>query len=168
MSVGLRYSATRANSPPGSCGCFLLQGAALDAAVPIRRNWQAVVEFAGNHAGSVPQTTRALSTLTLLAGPRFAPDTHTRHQVFAQALFGAVRGFDADFRRGNDAADTATGFAYALGVAYELHLSRTLALRVAQVDFVQTNLPNGADGRQRNLRFGAGLTFHVPVGVARR
>ena len=166
--VGLRYAATRANSPPGSCGCFLLQGGALDAALPLRGGLSATVEAAGTHANIVPQTTRQLSTITLLAGPRYTLRLGERQRIFAQGIFGAVRGFDADFRRGTDATDTATAFAYAIGGAYEFRLTRTIDLRPAQLDLLQTNLPNGAGNRQRNLRFGAGISFRVPLGIARR
>ncbi len=168
VRVGLRYAATRANSPPGSCGCFLLQGAAVDATLAVHGGLAVAVEAAGNHASFVPGTSRQLSTITLLAGPRYIASLGAHHNFFAQALFGAVRGFDADFRRGTDAADTATAFAYAIGGAYELRLTRTIAVRPVQLDLIQTNLPNGADNRQRNLRFGAGISFRVPLGIARR
>ena len=166
--VGLRYAGTRANSPPGSCGCFLLQGGAIDAALPFRAGLAGVLEAAGNHASYVPGTTRELSTVTLLAGPRYTVRLGQRQSIFAQAIFGAVRGFDADFRRGSDATDTATAFAYAVGGAYEVRLTRTIDLRPVQLDLIQTDLPNGADNRQRNLRFGAGISFRVPLGIARR
>jgi hypothetical protein len=166
--VGLRYSATRASSPPGSCGCFLLQGAAVDAALPLRSGLSAVLEVAGDHASSVPGTSRQLSTITLLAGPRYTRRFAQRQSVFAQGIFGAVRGFDADFRRGNDATDTATAFAYAVGGAYQFRITRAVELRPIQLDLLQTNLPNGADNRQRNLRFGAGVAFSIPLGIARR
>ncbi len=168
LHVSLRYAATRANSPPGSCGCFLLQGGALDAALPLHGGFSAVIEAAGDHANYVPQTTRELSTVTLLAGPRYTLRLGARQSVFAQGLFGAVRGFDADFRRGTDAIDTATAFAYAIGGAYEFRLSRNIDLRPVQLDLMQSNLPNGADNRQRSLRFGAGVSFRIPLGIARR
>ena len=166
--IGIRYSATRAHSPPGSCGCFLLQGAALDAALPLVSRFSAAIEIAGDHAGVVPSTTRPLSTLTLLAGPRYAFPLGRRQAFFAQGLFGAVRGFDAEFRRGDDAINTATAFAYAVGGAYELRIHQAIALRPVQVDLLQTNLPNGVDNRQRDLRFGAGISFLVPLGSSRR
>ena len=166
--IGLRYAATRASSPPGSCGCFLLQGASMDAALPFRAGVSGVVELSGNHANIVPGTSRQLSTISLLAGPRYRLRLGPRQALFAQGLFGAVRGFDADFRRGTNETDTATGFAYALGGAYEFRLTRTVNLRPIQIELIQTNLPNGADNRQRNVRFGAGVSFRVPLGIARR
>ena len=169
--VALHYTATRGNSPPGSCGCFYLQGAALEAALPLSRSFSATLEVAGNHAGLVPSTARALSTITLMAGVRYTRTFGLRSEPFVQGLAGAVRGFDAAFPQSsgtNDTADTATGLALALGGGYAFRLTRAVTLLPVQVDFVQTNLPNGVDGRQRNLRFSTGVRFHVGFGLSRR
>ena len=56
----------------------------------------------------------------------------------------------------------------ALGGFAEVQVSRAFNLRVAQIDYVQTNLPNGVDNRQRNIRVGAGITFRVPLPSSRR
>ena len=169
VPVAFRWTATEANSPPGSCGCFRLYGGAADVAVQLRAGISAVVEVAGNHVGLVPATNRGLSTITLLAGPRYTAGLGHGQRLFVQGLFGAVRGFDAEFRRGSDAIDTATAFGSALGAAYEVPLTQRFSLRAVQVEYVQTNLPNGSDNRQRNVRFGAGVVvrFSNP-GLARR
>ncbi len=168
LPLGLRISATEANSPPGSCGCFILLGGGMDIDLPLHRSLTADVEVAGQHTGSVPGTSRGLSTLTLLAGPRYRLALARRHSVFAQALFGAARGFDAEFRRGSNAVDTATALAFAAGGGYEFSLTRLLTVRAVQLDYVHTNLPNGSDNRQQNVRFGAGIVLNLSVGGLRR
>ncbi len=168
VPVSLRFSATEANSPPGSCGCFFLLGGAADIALPLHRSFTVDVELAGQHTGSVPGTVRGLSTLTLLAGPRYRVRLPRLQSVFAQALFGAARGFDADFRRGGNAVDTATAFGYAVGGGYEIPIAANLTLRPVQLDYEQTNLPNGSDNRQRNIRVGAGFVVQLPSLGARR
>ena len=130
-------------------------------ALPIRSGFQAALEVAGDHVGLVPATNRGLSTITLLAGPRYTVPLPHGQRIFAQGLFGAVRGFDAQFRRGSNSADTATAFAYALGGAYELPVTSALRIRAAQVEYLQTNLPNGDDNQQRNIRFGAGVVLRI-------
>lgn len=168
VPVALQFSATEANSPPGSCGCFFLLGGAADIALPLHRAFSVDVEVSGQHAGSVPGTLRGLSTITLLAGPRYRMRLPRLQSVFAQALFGAARGFDAEFRRGDNAVDTATAFGYAVGGGYELPLTSALTLRPVQLDYAQTNLPNGSDNRQRNIRVGAGVVFQLgSLGVRR-
>lgn len=167
LAVNVRFSATRAQTVPGTC-CFYLAGGAADAALSVLPHVAAVVEAAGQTASRVAGTSRGLSTITFLAGPRYTQPVGPRFSVAGQALFGAVRGFDADFSTAAGTADTATAFGLALGGYAEYRLSSSLHVRVAQFDYVQTNLPNGADNRQRNIRVGAGITFTVPLPQSRR
>lgn len=167
LPVNIRFAATKANAPPGSCGCFFLVGGAADAAFAVLPHISLAAEVGGNTVDRVAGTPRGLSTLTLLAGPRYTLPFR-RVSVSAQALFGAARGFDADFTNGTRRADTATAFGMALGGFAEYQLSRAWSVRLAQVDYVQTNLPNGFDNRQRNIRLGAGVTFRVPLPLSRR
>jgi hypothetical protein len=166
IPIALRFVAAAATAPPGSCGCFWLRGGALDVAIPLLPHLSAQVELAGLTVNRVPASTRGLSELTLLAGPRYTvPLRHA--SVSAHALFGAVRGFDADFVSGANRVDTSTSFAMTLGGALELPLNRRLSVRIAEVDWLQTNLPNGTGDRQRNIRVGAGVVFHVPLPASR-
>lgn len=167
LPIGIRFAATEANAPPGTCGCFFLVGGAADAAFRVLPRVSVALEVGGNTVSHVAGTTRGLSTITLLAGPRYTLPLR-RFAVSGQALFGAARGFDADFSNGTRTADTATSFGMALGGFAEFGVTRSINLRVAQIDFVQTNLPNGLDNRQRNIRVGAGITFRVPLLSNRR
>jgi hypothetical protein len=161
IPVSVRFVATRAHDTAGTTSFFLIGGAA-DAAVRILPGFSAVAEVAGTTVARVPGTSRGLSTITLLAGPRFTQPL--RHfSVSAQALFGAVRGFDADFTTGTNRADTSTAFGFAAGGFVEVPLTYTLSLRAVQVDYLQTQLPNGADNRQGDVRVGAGVVFHVSL-----
>ncbi|MEZ2345926.1 hypothetical protein [Terriglobus sp. RCC_193] len=161
LQVGLRYSATAANAPPGSCGCFILQGGAIEASIPVLPHLRAVVEVGGGTVNRVPASTRGLSEITLLAGPRYTMPIH-RIRLNAQALVGAVRGFDSDFiLTTNTHTDTSTNLAMAFGGSIDLPMSHAILLRPVQVDYLQTNLPNGVDNRQRNIRFGAGIIFRI-------
>jgi len=161
LEVGIRYAATVTNAPPGECGCFVLQGAGMDASYPLASHLRAVVDVAGTTIGRVPETSHGLSEITLLAGPRYVfPMRH--FNLNAQALFGAVRGFGSDFILTSTVhTDTSTNFAMTLGGSLDLPLTRTVLLRPIQFDYLQTNLPNGVDNRQRNIRFGAGVIFRV-------
>jgi hypothetical protein len=168
LEVNLRYSTTAANAPPGSCGCFFLQGAAIDASVPVLTRLRAVVEIGGSTISHVPASTRGLSEITLLAGPRYSLPTH-RMRLNAQALFGAVRGFDSDFIVAtNTHTDTSTNFAMAIGGSVETPITQSTLLRPIQIDYLQTSLPNGIDNRQQNIRIGAGLTFRIHLPESRR
>jgi outer membrane immunogenic protein len=159
--VSIRFVATQAHETPGNASFFLTGGAA-DAAMPILPRLSAAVEVAGTTTARVPSTLRGLSTITLLAGPRFTqPMRHI--SLSAEALFGAVRGFDADFTNGTNHADNSTTFAFAAGGFVDVPLTHLLALRAVQIDYLQNQLPNGADNRQGDLRVGAGLVFHIAL-----
>ena len=161
IPVSVRFVATQAHETPGNASFFLTGGAA-DAAVPILPRLSVAVEVAGATIAQVPGTSRGLSTITLLAGPRFTQPM--RHVSFsAQALFGVVRGFDADFTSGTHHADTSTAFAFAAGGFLNVPLTHSLALRAVQIDYLQTRLPNGADQQQGNLRLGAGVVFYITL-----
>jgi hypothetical protein len=69
LSVG--YSAMISNSPPGECGCFLLNGASGEALFHVWKNVAAVVQLTGDHTGNVPQSQQDLSLVTYMAGPRY-------------------------------------------------------------------------------------------------
>ncbi len=161
VPVGVRFVATEAHDTSGK-NSFLLTGGAADAAAPISPHLSAVVEVAGTTTSRVPGTSRGLSTITLLAGPRFTQPT--RHvSLSAQAIVGAARGFDADFTSGTNRADTSTAYAFAVGGFVDVPLTRTVDLRAVQVDYLQTRLPNGADNRQGDIRLGAGLVFRISL-----
>ena len=161
LTVGVGYMGIRANSPPGSCGCFLLHGGFADAGLGLGRGFDGVVQVAGSHSGMVPGTSRGLSTITLMAGPRYTHGIGRWLYVEEHALFGAVRGFDAEFRRGENAADTATAPSMALGGSLLLPLGRRLSVRVAQAEYLSTWLPNEGNNHQNNVRFGAGIVLRI-------
>jgi hypothetical protein len=167
IPVGVRFVATEANSPPGSCGCFWLMGAGIDAAIPLRHRFSIAVDLAGDTTKQVPATTRGLSLITLLAGPRYTLPLGRRVTVQAQGLFGVARGFDADFIVGSVHTDTANVFGMALGAAVEVPLKHSVTLRPLQAEYLQTNLPNGADNRQKNLRLGAGVVLRIRLPKSR-
>jgi hypothetical protein len=160
LEVGIGYLGTVSNAPPGTCGCFVLDGGFADVALPITHRWSADVELAGGHAGTVADTTRGLSVVTLLAGPRWEAPMGSRWSVYGEVLFGAARGFDAVFEGTSAFNDTATAFAFEAAGGVDLRLSKKMSVRVLRLDYFQSALPNGADDRQRNLRFGSGVVFH--------
>lgn len=166
IPISIRFAALQASSPPGSCGCFWLKGAAIDAAIPLLPHVSAAIEVAGVTTDRVPATSRGLSTITLLAGPRYTLPLH-RVSVFTQFLAGAVRGFDADFQTGTTHADTSTAFAFALAGALDVPVTPRFAVRAAQVEYLQSNLPNGVDNRQRNVRLGAGIVYRLTLPPSR-
>jgi hypothetical protein len=50
--LAVNYSYTRANAAPGNCGCFNLNGGSTEIAIRAFRNFSAVFDLTGTHAGT--------------------------------------------------------------------------------------------------------------------
>lgn len=173
-SVNLRYNEQISNGPAGSCGCFGLEGFAADA------GWKFNALGFGKHAGlglaadlSVVHTGNegnapyGLTLITLTAGPRFHLPGTRKLRPFAQVLFGFAHGSDSAFPQGNALNDSANSFALDAGGAADYDVSKRLSVRVLQLDYLRTGLPNGNTNWQNNLRIGVGLTLRLQDPVRR-
>ena len=96
---------------------------------------------------------------TFTAGPRFKlPGNRVRS--FAQALFGLAHGSGSKFPNGNSVESSANSFAVDLGAGADYFLNKRISVRILQLDYLRTALPNNTTNWQNNLRIGAGLTLH--------
>jgi len=163
-SVGLRFSEQISNSLQSSSG-FAMQGAAADA------NWKLplsgvfhlglAADAAVENTGNVNSAGYGLTLTTFTAGPRLTlPGKKT--QPFAQALFGLAHGSGSNFPSGNQLVNSANSFALDAGVGVDHSLTKQLSLRLLQVDYLRTALPNNSNQFQSNLRISAGLTLRLP------
>jgi len=166
-AIDLRYNQQISNGPAGACGCFALEGFAADAA------WRFDALRLGRHIGlgiaadlSVAHTGNegsapyGLTLTTLAAGPRFHLPGH-RIKPFAQALFGFAHGSGSAFPQGNGFIDSANSFALDIGGGADYAVHPRLSVRLLQLDYLRTGLPNGSTNWQNNLRIGVGLTLHL-------
>jgi outer membrane immunogenic protein len=121
LSVG--YSAMISNSPPGECGCFLLNGSS-EALFHVWKNLAVVVQLTGHHTGNVPQSQQGLGLVTYMAGPRYSFLMRGRVNVYGRFLAGGIHGFDAYFP-GDDAQPncSANSLALSTGGGVEIGLS---------------------------------------------
>jgi opacity protein-like surface antigen len=166
-TVDFRYSEQVSNASAGTCGCFALQGAAGDLYWNIR-------QFAGNHGmglglaadigvehtGNENDAGYGLTLTTFTAGPRFVLSHARKLQPFAQALFGLAHGSGSQFPQGDSLESSANSFALDLGAGADYSLNKRISVRILQLDYLRTALPNNSNDWQNNLRVGAGLTLH--------
>lgn len=128
-----------------------LHGWGFSAAYNLGPQWGLVSEFSGHYGnGSLPGTTTTidLKKHTFLFGPRFSARTD-HGTAFAHVLLGGanskVSGIDAG-----------TGFALAVGGGFDANISKSVAIRVVQVDY----LPDHSFGSwTHNFRAQAGIVF---------
>lgn len=163
-SINLRYSAQVSNASAGDCGCFSLQGGAADAYwrfSPGIGGWDEIgiaVDIGSEHTSSVNGAPYGLTLTTVTAGPRVRWPL-ARFSPFAQALIGFAHGSGSAFPSGNTLVPSANSFALDLGGGADLSLDRRFSVRLPQVDYLRTALPNNTSNWQNNLRVAAGITI---------
>ncbi len=159
LEVALVYSTDRTNGVVGGRGCFWMQGGKSEASAYFGRGLSVVAELGSEHANSINSAHEGLGLVTFLFGPRYSLRSFGRFTPFAQTLMGGVHGFDALFPNAGGSAVSPVSPAFALGGGLNGKISRRLGFRFAQIDYLQTRLPNGTNGQQNHLRISAGVVF---------
>jgi len=164
-TVNFRFSEQISNAPPGSCNCFEMEGAAADVSWNLNRlggghgaSLALAADVGVEHTGGANGSAYGLTLTTLTGGPRLIMPGH-KLRIFGQALFGFAHG-SGEFPDKNALVGSANSFALDLGGGADYALSRRFSLRLPQLDYVRTGLPNTSTNYQNNLRIGVGLTMH--------
>lgn len=160
--LSITYSALRSNVPVGECGCFWMRGGSAEFAVPVWRNFSAVIEVSGqrtNHLPGIPGL--GLSLASAMGGVRYTLPFHHRYEPFAQGLFGQVHGFDSYFP-GTAPSGAASSFAMAAGLGLDIPVRKHLLLRLVQAEYHYMQLPNNAvdpANQQHDIRLSGGIVL---------
>jgi peptidoglycan-associated lipoprotein len=121
-----------------------------------QKNLGLTADFTGIYkSGSAAGITGNAHDHLFMFGPTYRiPAKHAT--IFAHALFGESHwSGTGDFLFGSSSAtDNAFAMAFGGGVDYNIH--KHIAVRVAQLDFVQTY---HADTNQNNFRYSGGIVF---------
>jgi len=167
--IALTYNLERAKIASSSCGCFWLNGAAAEVAVPFYRGFSATGSFGGAHASNITPGVD-LSKFTYVFGPRYTYDIshysgiatrgYSTH-LFGEALFGGTHAFSSSFPSPGGLVTSANSFAMQLGGGLDVALSRGFDVRALQVDYIRTSLPNNASNTQNDLRIAFGITYRA-------
>lgn len=160
IALSVNYTAMIGNAPPGTCGCFLLNGGSSEELFHLWKNVAAVAQITGSRTDSVPQSQQGLSLITYMAGPRYSFMLARRLTIYGQVVVGGVHGFDSYFPR-NDAQSTgaANSLAFAPGGGVEIGVRGWLSVRAVEAEFLVTHLPNDLNDYQHNLRMSSGIVF---------
>jgi len=164
--IAIDYSYMRANSTPGQCGCFNLNGGSAEVAIQVYRNFSAVADITGDRAGTTSVSGQSLSLLSYTGGPRFSyslrRSQRTHITPFVQALVGAVHGFDAPFPNGSGTVtNSANALALLLGGGIDVAVSHRFSIRAVQVDYGLYRLSNNANNSENLLRVSTGVVFRI-------
>lgn len=165
LDLGVTYAASHANFVPGST--FWSQGGGLEVVGHVPYGLAVVADFAGLHtAGS--SSTVPINLFTDTFGPRYTRLVvrRSKHPLFlyGQGLIGEAHGFKGTYPGPNGTTSNALSFALQLGGGADLALSPHLTLRVAQLSWLRTQLPNNGSNVENEMRVGAGIVFHTGGG----
>lgn len=160
LDLGFLYSTERAKLTTGDN--FWLQGGSGEVAFPVYRSLGVAMNLTGAHADNLGTDKVSFSKVAFTAGPRYTLGLH-RYRIFAEALFGGVHGFDAVFPSASGAQKSANAFALQAGGGVDVDWKKHLAIRLIEVDYVRTSLPNGSDNVQNSLKLATGVVWRIPV-----
>jgi len=174
--VGVTFAAERAYVAPGSCNCFWLKGGGADMSVTFWKGLGIAAALTGDHASNA-QPGVDVNKIAYLSGPRYtytvwanATGAHAKHSfhIFGEGLFGGVHAFNSAFPSVSGLKASANSFALQAGGGINLPLSRGIGVRLLELHYVRTALPNNFSDVQNDFRVGAGVTYHLTWPTWRR
>ena len=104
-----------------------------------------------------------LTQFSVMGGARYtfhlAPKNPHAVDLYGQFLGGGVFASNSLFPGLSGTTTSAKSSAIQLGGGVNLRLTRRIALRLVEADFVSTHLPNSTNSRQYDVRFSDGVVF---------
>ncbi len=157
IDLGVNYVADISNAHPGTCGCFAMQGGGVNAGLKLAYRLSAVVDLSVVNTSTVSGANYGLGLITAMAGAQYRVPIG-RYTPYGQVLLGAAHGFNSVFP--GNSSGTANSFAFELGAGSEIKLNRRFSVRLAEVDYLHTSLPNNTNNWQNHLKIAAGVIYH--------
>jgi len=168
--LAVTYTAERAKVASTDCGCFWLQGGSVNGAVALFRGLSVAANLTGEHASGIGAGVD-LSKIAFMAGPRYTLQIQRRNgrwpgpkhaiSIFGEALFGIAHGFDSVFPTASGIESSANSFSLQVGGGLNIAIAKGFGLRLPEIDYVRTSLPNNAGNTQNDLRLAIGISYHL-------
>ncbi len=159
MQFAVQYQATHANAPPGSCGCFWLQGGGGQFTFTFHPRLGATIDITHSSASALNGTDENLRLTNFTAGPRYSLWRTGHWTPYGQALVGISHVSSNYVLYGSGR----NYFAGQLGLGLNYHLKPHFSLIPVEVDYIYSQAPNNVNSRQNNIRLGAGLVYRLGV-----
>jgi len=159
FELGGQYQMLRVNSS-SRIPAFTANGGTGSLQVNFFDQVAGVLEVGVQHNGSIGGLQLNNEWLTYLVGPRISLRNRGKKVIPAlEVLLGGatVFGSGTDRITSNHFSSNTTGFALATGGTLDIRLTRMIALRPIQLDWLLTRINNSTN--QHNLRYGAGFVF---------
>jgi peptidoglycan-associated lipoprotein len=157
--LAVTYTTERSNVVPGG-GQFWLQGGSIDGALTFVHGFGLALNTTGDFNSRIAPGV-GLVDLSAMAGPRYTRrlGIGAKHEtwVFGEALAGVVRAEGSAFPKTTGFDTRASSFTYQAGGGVDIAISKRLAIRAIEADYVVSQLPNNANNRQTHLRLAFGI-----------
>ena len=164
--LAVTYAALRGNAVAGES--FWAQGGSAELMATFYHGLGVAACVEGTHAANVSSSRVNVDLVTATFGPTFSftlparklpAGSFARTRIFSEALIGVVNAVDGVYPSSSGSSSTANAMALRLGSGADVALSRHLAVRLVQADWLRTTLPNTTSNVQNNLRLGAGVVI---------
>jgi opacity protein-like surface antigen len=136
---------------------FWLEGGGAELGIALTHGVAIAASFSAAHTDSIGSSGAPLTLSVTAFGPRYRWHSGRRASVYGESLFGVARGTNSVFPTSAGTVSDATSFALQLGGGVDYRLSSRFAVRLLDVGYLRTTLPNGTDNEQNTLRLGAGI-----------
>jgi outer membrane immunogenic protein len=156
-SVELTYAYTHTNGPPGSCGCFGLNGGGASFVYPLRRSQFSLIGHVdGAYAGGLGNAGYDFKLFTYTSGARYIPKLKPKLiEPYGEVLAG-ISHAGGSVAKGDNIG---TAFAGVVGGGVNLRISHHFAIKLAQADYLATTFANGGTNHQNDFRISTGIVF---------
>jgi len=156
LEVAMTYDALHANAANGKD--FWMQGGGVQAEGYLAHGFGVVADLTGEHTANMRNSGVGLDMVTMTFGPRYTwHPARSRSAIYGQALVGRANGFNSVFPNARGADSSANDLALKVGGGLNYTLSRRIAVRAIEADWMRTQLPNSNTGTQDSLQIGTGL-----------
>lgn len=158
LSAAATYSPARFQELSGNG--FWVQGGGIQVQVRKGDHLGLVADARGFHISDINSSGVGLDMITVAGGPRYTL-SFAQHKlsVFGQGFVGGAMAFDGLFPHLPHAQTSASSLALLAGGGVDMRLSRRIAVRACEANWMHTQLPNGAGDVQNALLFGAGIVY---------
>lgn len=164
IDVAVTYDAERGKIAASNCGCFWLQGGGANASVLLWHGLGFAANITGGRASSIAPDV-SLSKVNVLFGPRYTWQwkrfsiAHQMPSLFGEFLLGAAHAYGTVIPSSSGTEAQATSFAFQTGGGANLWLTSHFGLRVIELDYIHSQLPNNTNSSQNDLRIATGLVW---------
>jgi opacity protein-like surface antigen len=153
------YNLVNANAPPGSCGCFTMNGAFVSADANLNDRLSLLAESNGGQASNISALGQNLTLGTLMAGPRVSWP-HFRYAPYGEFVAGVAHGTGSYFPSATSTSGSAWSFAFAAGGGLDFNLTDRLGIRLFDARYLRTSFPNATNASQNQIQIESGVVIH--------